>query len=131
MFLISVLLSQLTPPQAHNDELMIQLRQLRRASSGEGVLASTEIKSLSARAQNAERRLQNAQNLLAAAEERFTQQSDRNSNSEIRWEARVKEYEGRVRAAEEKVKRERQGAKERTTELENAIRCVCPLLIVI
>ncbi|KAF8676500.1 anucleate primary sterigmata protein b [Rhizoctonia solani] len=108
--------------RAHNDELTIQLRQLRRASSGEGVLASTEIKSLSARAQNAERRLQNAQNLLAAAEERFTQQSERNSGSEMRWEARVKEYEGRVRAAEEKVKRERQGAKERTTELENAIR---------
>ncbi|ELU43016.1 microtubule associated domain-containing protein [Rhizoctonia solani AG-1 IA] len=114
----------LTLIQAHNDELTIQLRQLRRASSGEGVLASTEIKSLSARAQNAERRLQNAQNLLAAAEERFTQQSERNSGSEMRWEARVKEYEGRVRAAEEKVKRERQGAKERTTELENAIRCV-------
>ncbi|KAJ1309342.1 hypothetical protein OPQ81_006121 [Rhizoctonia solani] len=108
--------------RAHNDELAIQLRQLRRASSGEGVHASAEIKSLSARALNAERRLQNAQNQLAAAEERFTQQSERNSNSETRWEARVKEYEARVKAAEEKVKRERQGAKERTAELENAVR---------
>ncbi|KAH7317493.1 hypothetical protein B0J17DRAFT_724337 [Rhizoctonia solani] len=108
--------------RAHNDELGIQLRQLRRSSSGEGVQANTEIKSLLARVQNAERRLQNAQNQLAAAEEKFTQQSERNSNSELRWEARVKEYEARVKAAEEKVKRERQGAKERTIELENAIR---------
>ncbi|KAG8680240.1 hypothetical protein FRC11_002745, partial [Ceratobasidium sp. 423] len=108
--------------RAHNDELMIQLRQLRRASSGEGVQASTEIKSLSTRALNAERRLQNAQNQLAAAEERFSQQSERNSNSELRWEARVREYEARVKSAEEKVKRERQGAKERTGELENAVR---------
>ncbi|CAE6345699.1 unnamed protein product [Rhizoctonia solani] len=108
--------------RAHNDELTIQLRQLRRASSGEGVQANTEIKSLIARAQNAERRLQNAQNQLASAEEKFTQQSDRNSSSELRWEARVREYEARVKAAEEKVKRERQGAKERTAELENAVR---------
>ncbi|KAB5588769.1 Microtubule organizer protein 1 [Ceratobasidium theobromae] len=108
--------------RAHNDDLLIQIRQLRRTSSGEGVAAGTEIRSLSARAQNAERRLQNAQNQLAAAEERFSQQSERNASSEIKWEARVKEYEARVKAAEEKVKRERQGAKERAAELENAIK---------
>ncbi|KEP44995.1 anucleate primary sterigmata protein B [Rhizoctonia solani 123E] len=93
--------------RAHNDELTMQIRHLRRATSGEGAQTNTEIKSL---------------NQLASAEEKFGQQSERNSNSEIRWEARVREYEARVKAAEEKVKRERQGAKERTIELENAVR---------
>ncbi|KAF8595799.1 hypothetical protein BDV93DRAFT_480724 [Ceratobasidium sp. AG-I] len=108
--------------RSHNDELTIQLRHLRRSSSGDGVAANSEIRSLSARAQNAERRLQNAQNQLAAAEEKFSQQSERYSTAETRWDARVREYENRVKAAEEKVKRERQGGKERATELENALK---------
>ncbi|KAG8767238.1 hypothetical protein FRC12_006379 [Ceratobasidium sp. 428] len=107
--------------RSHNDELSIQIRHLRRTSSGDGVTANSEIRSLSARAQNAERRLQNAQNQLAAAEERFSQQSERNASSEMKWEARVKEYEVRVKAAEEKVKRERQGCKERIAEADNVI----------
>ncbi|QRW15481.1 microtubule organizer protein 1 [Ceratobasidium sp. AG-Ba] len=108
--------------RSHNDELTIQIRQLRRASSGDGVSANAEIRSLSARALNAERRLQNAQNQLATAEEKFSQQSERNASSEMKWEARVKEYEARVKLAEEKVKRERQGAKERLSEQENIIK---------
>ncbi|KAG9090077.1 hypothetical protein FRC06_001235 [Ceratobasidium sp. 370] len=108
--------------RSHNDELSIQLRQLRRTSSGEGVTANSEIRALSARAQNAERRLQNALNQLAAVEEKFSQQSERYASSEMKWQARVKEYEVRMKALEERVKRERQGFKERVAELENMMR---------
>jgi predicted nucleic acid-binding Zn-ribbon protein len=83
-----------------------------------------EIRSLTARATNAERRLINLQNQLAASEEKMTSVNQKTQAADSKWEARVKEYESRLRAAEERVKRERQGAKERTTELEAAIKCV-------
>jgi len=82
---------------------------------------SMEVRSLAARAANAERRLNNAQNQLAAAEEKLALINSRSNAADEKWEARVKEYEARLRAAEEKVKRERQGGKERVAELETAV----------
>jgi uncharacterized protein (DUF342 family) len=83
-----------------------------------------EVRSLQARATNAERRLQNAQNQLLAAEERLANANQKTTAADGKWEARVKEYEARLKAAEEKVKRERQGAKETALQLENQIKCV-------
>lgn len=83
-----------------------------------------EIRSLTARATNAERRLINLQNQLAASEEKMTSMNQKTQAADGKWEARVKEYESRLKAAEERVKRERQGAKERTMELETAVKCV-------
>ncbi|EUC60453.1 anucleate primary sterigmata protein B, putative, partial [Rhizoctonia solani AG-3 Rhs1AP] len=97
--------------RTHNDELTMEIRHPSLSAFSRRGATNTEIKSLVARA---ERRLQNAKNQLASAEERFEQQSERNSDSEMRWEARLN-------AAEEKVKRNRQGAKERAIESENAV----------
>lgn len=83
-----------------------------------------EIRSLTARATNAERRLINLQNQLASSEEKMTSMNQKTQAADNKWEARVKEYESRLKAAEERVKRERQGAKERTMELETAIKLV-------
>lgn len=84
-----------------------------------------EIRSLTARVQNAERRAINLQNQLAASEEKVTAINQKTTASDSKWEARVQEYEKRLKAAEEKVKRERQGGKERALELENQMKCVC------
>ncbi|KAF9267702.1 hypothetical protein L218DRAFT_919289 [Marasmius fiardii PR-910] len=96
--------------------------QLSGASRRPGTQDSMEIRSLSARAVNAERRLNNAQNQLAATEERIAQMNLKSSAADTKWEARVKEYESRLKAAEERVKRERQGSKERVGELENSVK---------
>lgn len=64
----------------------------------------------------------NSQNQLATAEEKNAHYLDKQLAADQKWEARVKEYEVRVKAADERVKRERQGAKERLSELENHIK---------
>ncbi|EJD48857.1 hypothetical protein AURDEDRAFT_101444 [Auricularia subglabra TFB-10046 SS5] len=97
--------------------------QLSRDSKSRSTAAhEAEVRALTARATMAERRLANAQNQLASTEERVAAQADRAAAADGKWEARVKEYEARIRAAEERVKRERQGAKERVGELENAVK---------
>ena len=83
-----------------------------------------EVRSLKARATNAERRVDNLQNQLSMAEERALAVNQRTAATDAKWDARVKEYETRLRAAEEKYKRERQGAKERVVELETQTKCV-------
>jgi len=83
-----------------------------------------ELRSLAARAANAERRLNNAQNQLVTTEEKIAAMNQKNATADSKWEARVKEYEARLKAAEERVKRERQGSKERVAELENNLKCV-------
>jgi len=83
-----------------------------------------ELRSLAARAANAERRLNNAQNQLVTTEEKIAAMNQKNAAADSKWEARVKEYEARLKAAEERVKRERQGSKERVAELENSLKYV-------
>ena len=83
-----------------------------------------EIRSLTARAQNAERRAINLQNQLLQSEERLTAVNQKTTVADSKWEARVKEYETRLKTAEEKIKRERQGGKERALELENQLKYV-------
>lgn len=90
-----------------------------------------EVRALSARATNAERRLINAQNQLAAAEEKMATMNQKNTSADSKWEARVKEYEARLKAAEERVKRERQGSKERVAELENNLKWVLVLVLLL
>ncbi|KAJ8519236.1 hypothetical protein ONZ45_g3793 [Pleurotus djamor] len=100
--------------KATNADLTTHLSALKRPGQGDAM----EVRSLSARAANAERRLINAQNLLAASEEKVAEMNQKNASADTKWEARVKEYEARLKAAEEKYKRERQGGKERISELE-------------
>ena len=83
-----------------------------------------EIRSLTARAQNAERRAINLQNQLLQSEEKLTVVNQKTAAADTKWEARVKEYETRLKAAEEKVKREKQGGKERAQELDNQLKYV-------
>ena len=99
------------------------MSSLRRPAQSE----SSEIKSLQARAVNAERRLTNAQNQLLALEEKIAAMNQKTTTADGKWEARVKEYESRLRSAEERVKRERQGAKERVAELETNVKSVLGL----
>ncbi|KAL0063667.1 hypothetical protein AAF712_009359 [Marasmius tenuissimus] len=105
--------------RASNIELTGQLSGISKRPGG---AESMEVRSLSARAVNAERRLNNAQNQLAATEEKIAQMNQKSVVADSKWEARVKEYEARLKAAEERVKRERQGGKERVAELENSIK---------
>ncbi|KAL0569917.1 hypothetical protein V5O48_012048 [Marasmius crinis-equi] len=105
--------------RASNVELTAQLSGISKRPGGQ---ESMEVRSLSARAINAERRLNNAQNQLAATEEKIAQMNQKSVVADSKWEARVKEYETRLKAAEERVKRERQGGKERVAELENNVK---------
>lgn len=89
-----------------------------------GQTDAMELRSLSARAVNAERRLNNAQNQLLTTEEKIAAMGQKTAAADAKWEARVKEYETRLRAAEERVKRERQGGKERVAELETNLKFV-------
>ncbi|KAG6810609.1 hypothetical protein H0H92_011161 [Tricholoma furcatifolium] len=107
--------------KATNAEMATQLAGIKRPGQ---TMDAMEMRSLSTRAINAERRLNNAQNQLIATEEKVTAMSQRTAAADAKWEARVKEYEARLKAAEEKVKRERQGGKERVTELESNLKCV-------
>lgn len=101
-------------------ELDSQLTLLRRQPAASDV--PTEIRALTARANQAERRATVAQNQLAQMEERLANQHDRNGSAEMKWETRIKEYERLLKEANEKFKRERQGAKERVSELEATIK---------
>ncbi len=83
---------------------------------------SMEIRALTARVQNAERRAINFQNQLMQSEEKLTVVNQKTTAADTKWEARVKEYETRLKVAEEKVKRERQGGKERASELEKDLK---------
>lgn len=103
--------------QITNSELQSAL-----SSNRKGPADPMEIRSLTARAQTAERRLTNVQNQLALAEEKITSMGQKTTVADTKWEARVREYESRLKAAEEKVKRERQGGKERAVELESQVR---------
>ena len=114
---ISTYMSLLTiDSQAAQTDLSAQLAILRRAPQTD----TTGMKSMTARAVNAEKRLNNVQNQLLATEEKMLMMKDKIGNADSKWEARVREYETRIRACEEKVKRERQGAKERVADLETA-----------
>ncbi|UZJ55513.1 hypothetical protein CBS101457_004833 [Exobasidium rhododendri] len=104
--------------KSSNVELQQQLTSLKSRSH---VAASPgdvgKISSMTAKANNAERRLLAAQNQATQAEERLLEAKTKYGEGEGKWAARIKELESRVRAAEERVKRERQGAKERVSEL--------------
>lgn len=108
--------------QAANSELSSQISLLRRQPASSD--APAEIRALTSRANQAERRATVAQNQLAQLEERLAGQSDRTGAAEMKWEARIKEYERLLKEANEKFKRERQGAKERVSELEATIKSV-------
>ncbi|KAK0205654.1 hypothetical protein IW262DRAFT_1464386 [Armillaria fumosa] len=101
-----------------NAEMAAQLGSMTRP----GHTDSMELRSVSTRAVNAERRLHNAQNQLLATEEKMAVMSEKSAAADSKWEARVKEYETRLKAAEERVKRERQGGKERVSELEASVK---------
>ncbi|XP_006460231.1 hypothetical protein AGABI2DRAFT_203107 [Agaricus bisporus var. bisporus H97] len=105
--------------ETSNTELQQQISSLKRLGHTSD---SSEVRSLQARATNAERRLNNAQNQLLATEEKIASMNQKNAMADNKWDARVKEYEARLKAAEERVKRERQGSKERVAELENNIK---------
>ncbi|KAG6896548.1 hypothetical protein C0992_007544 [Termitomyces sp. T32_za158] len=104
-----------------NAEMALQLSSIKRPGSTTDAM---EVRSLSTRATNAERRLNNAQNQLLATEEKVAAMNQRSAAADAKWEARVKEYEMRLKAAEERVKRERQGSKERVTELESNLKSI-------
>lgn len=97
-----------------------QLTLLRRQPASSD--APAEVRALTARANQAERRATVAQNQLAQLEERLASQHDRVGTAEVKWETRIKEYERLLKEANEKFKRERQGAKERVSELEATIK---------
>ncbi|KAK7679624.1 hypothetical protein QCA50_017336 [Cerrena zonata] len=105
------------------DVLKITNSELQSAlsSTRKGPGDPMEIRSLTARAQTAERRLTNVQNQLVLAEEKITSMGQKTTVADTKWEARVREYESRLKTAEEKVKRERQGGKERALELESQV----------
>lgn len=111
---------ELDAVKAANIELTTQIANSKRPVTSD----SMELRSLAARATNAERRLNNAQNQLSLTEEKITTMNKRSVDTDSKWEARVKEYETRLKAAEEKVKRERQGGKERIGDLENDIKAL-------
>ncbi|KAG6877189.1 hypothetical protein C0993_009506 [Termitomyces sp. T159_Od127] len=104
-----------------NAEMALQLASIKRPGQTTDAM---ELRSLSTRAANAERRLNNAQNQLLATEEKVAAMNQRSAAVDAKWEARVKEYEVRLKAAEERVKRERQGSKERVTELESNLKSI-------
>jgi predicted nucleic acid-binding Zn-ribbon protein len=86
--------------------------------------STSDLRSLTARATTAERRAAVAQNQLAQLEERLANHNDRTAAAENKWTARVKEYERLLKEAHERSKRDRQGGKERVTELEGVIKYV-------
>jgi predicted nucleic acid-binding Zn-ribbon protein len=111
--------------QTSNIEMANQLAGMKKPGGSDAM----ELRSMTARAVNAERRLNNAQNQLLTREEAITAMNQKNAAADNKWEARVKEYEARLKAAEERVKRERQGSKERIAELENITKCVVNLFL--
>lgn len=114
--------TELETVKSTNGELQAQLASLKTrsllASPGEG----NKLTVLTSRASNAERRLAAAQSQASQAEDRLIEAKTKYGEGEGKWAARIKELENRNRAAEERVKRERQGAKERVTELVEQVR---------
>ena len=106
--------------QSYN-EIMIQLSNAKSKSLSPSIDSNTEVKSLTARANTAERRLNITQNQLNQAEEKLIEARNKIIESDNKWANRAKEFEARMKAAEEKVKRERQGAKDRVYDLEKNI----------
>ncbi|GAA6063821.1 hypothetical protein JCM10212_002578 [Sporobolomyces blumeae] len=118
-------------------DLQEQLLQLRRSSGVPGSPAiprspnpaaeaalQARLASAQSRAASLDRRLTATQAQLKDAEDKLGEMRLKIGSAEGKWEARFRELEARCRAAEEKVKRERQGAKERVSELQTHIRPV-------
>lgn len=80
------------------------------------------MRSLTERAEAAERRAARANNALASLEAKLAEMQGRAGQAEDKWAARVKEYENRLRVAGEKIKTEKQGGKERARALEEQVR---------
>lgn len=86
--------------------------------------SNSHIRSLTDRAERAEKRAQSATNQLAQLEERMATMQAKTGVADDKWEARVREYENRLRIAGEKIKTEKQGGRERAMQLEGQIRSV-------
>ncbi|EPQ30611.1 uncharacterized protein PFL1_02135 [Pseudozyma flocculosa PF-1] len=114
--------SEVDAVKATNAELQQQLSSLRTRASLSTPGDNSKLTALTTRANNAERRLHAAQNQATQAEERLAEAKIKYGEGEGKWAARIKELELRVKAAEERVKRERQGAKERVSELTEQMR---------
>ncbi|WVF69243.1 hypothetical protein IAT40_004019 [Kwoniella sp. CBS 6097] len=110
---------ELDAAKARNAELSSQLSSVKAGSTVE---SSSTIRSLTERAQAAEKRASTASNQLAALEARLAELQSNPGQAENKWEARVKEYENRLRIAGEKIKTEKQGGKERAIQLEAQVR---------
>lgn len=104
--------------QASNTALSSQLSLVKVSPTAK----DAELRAANAKYVNAERRIVNFQNQLATAEEANAHLAEKHLTAEQKWEARVKEYESRVKLGEERIKRERQGAKERVSELESHVK---------
>ncbi|KAK4687765.1 hypothetical protein P7C73_g2352, partial [Tremellales sp. Uapishka_1] len=106
---------ELESAKARNTELASLLASSKAGSSTD---SSTQLRSLTERAQAAEKRAVTASNQLAMLEARIAEMQAKAGQAENKWEARVKEYENRLRIAGEKIKTEKQGGKERAAQLE-------------
>ena len=80
------------------------------------------MRTLTERADRAEKRAQNATNQLAQLEERLAETQAKSGTAEDKWAARVREYENRLKIAGEKLKTEKQGGRERAMQLEQHVR---------
>ncbi|KAI9631943.1 uncharacterized protein MKK02DRAFT_21589 [Dioszegia hungarica] len=104
------------------NDLALQLSSERAGSSSTSNSTSSHLRSLTERAESAEKRAKASQNQLALLEAKVAEMQQRAGQAENKWEARVKEYENRLRIAGEKIKTEKQGGKERAMQLENQIK---------
>ncbi|ORX40156.1 hypothetical protein BD324DRAFT_648758 [Kockovaella imperatae] len=111
---------ELEAAKAQNAELAHQLSGSKPAESPGG--SSAALRSLTERAQAAEKRSQNLANQLSHLEAKLAEVQAKAGQAEDRWAARVKEYENRLRIAGEKIKTEKQGGKERARQLEDQVR---------
>lgn len=107
---------ELEAAKARCAELQKEVTDARAAAGGTEDAAL--LRSLTERAQAAEKRATQARNDVSQLEARLSEIQNRSSRAEEKWEARVKEYENRLRIANEKVKTEKQGGKERVLQLE-------------
>ena len=110
--------SELEAVKSTNAELLQQISSLKTRTSLSNPSDNNKLTALTTRANTAERRLATAQAQASQAEDRLAEAKLKYGQGEGKWAARIKELELRCKAAEERVKRERQGAKERVTELE-------------
>lgn len=106
---------ELEAAKARAAELTQQLSAARAGGSAE---SSTTLRSLTERADSAEKRARTLQNQLKALEQQLFELQDKNGRAQEKWEVRVKEYESRLRIAGEKIKTEKQGGRERAAQLE-------------